>query len=267
MELLITNLLIVACLLLIYVTTVFFFAQLLKDNSIMDICYGPAFFFASFFFLILTDTYDVLPVIITSCIGLWAMRLSSRILLKNFGKPKDARYANWRNQWMEKGRLYFLVRSYLQINLLQGLVILLVLLPFIISTTTGAFSIWFVLAGTLIFLFGLAYETIADFQLDRFIARKKAGTESATLMTKGLFKFSRRPNYFGETLIWWGQAVMVLSLPFGLLGLISPIVITYVVTKITGPMLEKIFLEKYPDEYKRYIDTTSYLIPWFPKQS
>jgi steroid 5-alpha reductase family enzyme len=125
---------------------------------------------------------------------------------------------------------------------------------------------WFVLIGFLVFCFGLAYETIADQQLDRFIAGKKAGTESATLMTRGLFSLSRRPNYFGETLIWWGLTIMVLPLPFGYLAIISPLVITYIVTKITGPMLETAFLERYPAEYQHYMQTTSYFIPWFKKQ-
>ena len=123
------------------------------------------------------------------------------------------------------------------------------------------------LVGFVVFCFGLAYETIADIQLDQFIAGKQAGTEPATLMTRGLFSLSRRPNYFGETLIWWGLAIMVLPLPFGYLALISPLVITYIVTKITGPMLEKGFLERYPDEYQTYMDTTSYFIPWFPKNN
>ena len=84
-------------------------------------------------------------------------------------------------------------------------------------------------------------------------------------MVTGLFRYARRPNYFGETLIWWGLAVIVLPLPFGYLGLISPLLITYIVTMVTGPMLEKIFLEKYPTEYRAYMDRTNYFIPWLPK--
>ncbi len=85
-------------------------------------------------------------------------------------------------------------------------------------------------------------------------------------MTTGLFRYSRRPNYFGETLIWWGLAIMVLPLPFGYLALISPIVITYIVTCVTGPMLEKIFLARNEAEYRAYMETTSYFIPLPPKR-
>jgi len=254
-------------LLLIYSIIVFIIARLLHDNSVMDIAYGPAFFISTFGAAYLTHTTNLLPAVLIGCIGAWAVRLSSRIFRKNYGKPEDARYAKWREQWMKKGRGYFLIRSYLQVNLLQIIIIFIVATPAILALANpAAYDSTCLLAGLVVFVFGLTYETIADWQLDRFIAGKKAGTEDATLMTRGLFSLSRRPNYFGETLIWWGLAIMVLPLPFGWIAIISPLLITYIVTKVTGPMLENAFLEKYPEQYQHYIDTTSYFIPWFKKQ-
>jgi len=267
MDILLANIFVVGTIVFLCISAVFVLAQVLKDNSVMDIFYGPIFLATAFLYLHLTDVQGILPYLITACIALWAIRLGGRIFLKNFGHKEDARYANWRSAWMKKGRPYFVLRSFLQINLLQGLVILIVLAPFIISvTSSGDFSLPFVIFGLIVFLFGLAYETIADYQLDTFIVRKKAGTETATLMTTGLFAYSRRPNYFGETLIWWGQAIMVLSLPFGFLALLSPLLITYIVTRVTGPMLEKQFLSRYPDEYKAYMESTPYFIPRFTKK-
>jgi steroid 5-alpha reductase family enzyme len=153
------------------------------------------------------------------------------------------------------------------VNLLQIIIIFAVSAPAIFALAYPTmYNQWFVLAGFVVFCVGLAYETIADLQLDRFIAGKKAGTEQATLMTRGLFRLSRRPNYFGETLIWWGLAIMVLPLPLGWIAIISPLLITYIVTKVTGPMLENAFLERYPEQYQHYIDTTSYFVPWFKKK-
>lgn len=252
-------------LLLIYSVIIFLIARLRRDNSVMDIAYGPAFFFAIAGTAYFTSTLSLLPAVIIMCIGVWAARLSSRIFMKNFGKPEDARYAAWRKEWMQKGRVYFLVRSYLQVNVLQVLIIFLVSLPGVIALSFPDTSpIGFLIIGLLIFFFGLGYEATADYQLDQFIKRKKAGTEPADLMTTGLFSYSRRPNYFGETLVWWGLAIMVLPLPYGYLGLISPLLITYIVTKVTGPMLEKAFLEKYHQKYQHYIDTTNYFIPSKP---
>jgi len=250
-----------------YSVCIYLIARLKRDNSVMDIAYGPAFLVAAGGTAYLTGTEALLPTIMIGCIAAWAIRLSSRIFRKNLGKPEDARYAAWRQAWMKQGRLYFLVRSYLQVNLLQVFLILVISAPAIWALAfADAYHPWFVLTGFAVFVLGLAYETIADWQLDRFIAGKQAGTEPTTLMTRGLFRLSRRPNYFGETLVWWGLAIMVLPLPFGWLAVASPLLITYIVTRLTGPMLEAAFLERYPTEYQRYIDTTSYFIPWFKKQ-
>lgn len=238
-----------------------------KNNSIMDIAYGPLFFIGAVATIMLTDQTTPLTLAITTLLLLWSLRLGIRIGKKNYGKPEDPRYAAWRTQWSKNGRTYLYLRSYLQVFLLQGIIITLVALPFILSlTSTDTALTPFAYAGLSIALFGLLYETIADWQLDRFLARKRAGIESAVLMTTGLFTYSRRPNYFGETLVWWGLAIAVFPLPLGWLGVISPLLITYIVTLVTGPMLEAIFLSKYPAEYRAYMRTTSYFIPWKPRR-
>ncbi len=267
MEYLVFNINVFGSILLLLATGVFIISQLKKDNSIMDIVYGPLFFVSGLLTLLLTNNTPPLSLIIITAIGIWSLRLSIRIFKKNFGAPEDARYANWRKLWTQKGKLYFILRSYYQINLLQGIIILFVSLPFIISLASDSeYNRLFAYLGLFVFAVGLTIETLADYQLDKFIAGKKAGTEKAVLMTTGLFKYSRRPNYFGETLIWWGLAITVLPLPFGYLAILSPLLITYIVTRVTGPMLEAIFLEKYPNEYKEYMRKTSYFIPLPPLQ-
>jgi steroid 5-alpha reductase family enzyme len=262
MEFILVQIGIVGFLLLLYVSIIFLLAQWKEDNSIMDIAYGPAFLFSIGGAIILTQTYALLPILLLTCIALWSIRLSTRIFKNHLGKAEDFRYAKWRAEWSAHGRWYFLLRSYIQINVLQGIIILLIAMPAIISLAFPfSYSLPTLLLGTFVFAGGLLYETIADYQLDRFIARKKTGEETATLMTQGLFKYSRRPNYFGETLVWWGLAIIVIPLHYGWLALISPLLITFIVTKVTGPMLENAFLEKYPKEYVEYMKTTNYLVP------
>jgi steroid 5-alpha reductase family enzyme len=260
---LLVNTLVFAAVLLVLVTEVFVIAQFKRDNSVMDIAYGPLFFLSAIGTLFFTAGLSPTAFLIAGLTGLWSIRLALRIYRKNKGKAEDPRYAAWRQEWMKRGRSYFLWRSYVQINLLQGLIILLVSLPFIIATasTQISYNIYFMYAGLLMYTFGLGYEALADYQLDVFLRDKKSGKTTEPLMKNGLFKWSRRPNYFGETLIWWGLAIIVLPLPYGFLGLISPLIITYIVTKVTGPMLENIFLEKYPEEYRTYMATTNYFIP------
>jgi steroid 5-alpha reductase family enzyme len=247
---------------LVLVCGVFLLAQAKKDNSVMDIVYGPLFAVAGWVTWYLTGaSTGVAPLLILGAVTLWALRLSIRIGKKNWGKPEDARYAAWRTEWSRKGEFYFVIRSFLQVNLLQGVVIAIVGLPMVAVLANPSSSSLTLIAGLLVFAFGLAYESLADYQLDKFIKGKQAGTETATLMKQGLFRYSRRPNYFGESMIWWGLAIAVSATPYGLIVFLSPITITYIVTKVTGPILENQFLARYPSEYTEYMKETNYFIP------
>lgn len=247
---------------LILVTIVFLISQLRTDNGIMDIWYGPIYALAGWATWYVHAVYSEAGFLLLIAISLWATRLCLRITRKNWGAPEDARYAAWRRTWLARGRWYTMLRSYIQVNLLQGIIICLVATPIIIALAEGQKMLGYTFyLGLVVLYFGLIYETIADWQLDRFIARKKAGTETATLMRTGLFAYSRRPNYFGESLIWWGAAIAVVTLPYGYIALISPLLITYIMTKVTGPILERQFLERYPEEYSDYMRSTNYFVP------
>lgn len=246
----------------IFLTAVFFVAITKADNSIMDVAYGPSFAIVAWSIVWTSGTSEPLPFIVAGCITLWAGRLSIRIFRKNYGRPEDARYARWRHNWNQRGRWYFLLRSYVQIYLLQGVVIATVGSPALFATAFGSdMHIWFAAFGTLVFMSGLAYETTADRQLDRFLTDKKRGKHEQDIMRTGLFRYSRRPNYFGEVVIWIGLMLMVLPLPLGWIAIASPLLIWYIVTYVTGPMLEDIFLDRFPEQYRAYKETTNYLIP------
>jgi steroid 5-alpha reductase family enzyme len=118
----------------------------------------------------------------------------------------------------------------------------------------------FATAGFIVWLTGLIVEAVADKQLTQFRNIRQPGQ----IIQTGLWKYSRHPNYFGEILIWWGIFIIVLPLPFGIWGIISPITITYLLAFVSGvPMLEK----KYEGNpaFQSYKKQTSALIPWFPK--
>ncbi len=239
----------------------FLIMQARRDNSLIDIAYGPMFFISAGITLFVTHERGIVSLIIAALMGVWALRLSYRIGKKNWGKPEDVRYATWRSEWLKKGQLYFVLRSFLQINVLQAVLIVLIASPFIVSLTITTVSMTFLVLGMLVTICGIAIETIADRQVDAFLKGKKDGTVSDLFLRHGLFRYSRRPNYFGETLVWWGFAIMTLAAPYGYLALIGPLTITYIVTKITGPMIEKIFMEKYGEAYRDYMKQTSYFIP------
>ncbi len=249
-------------LLFVYATILFCVALYKKDNSIMDIAYGPAYIFVTAYLLLLTVSFNstslhfLIPCIL---VFVWGTRLAFRIYRKNKGKPEDFRYATWRTSWQQKGKLYFYLRSYLQVFLLQALVVSIVLIPitsiFVYSTTV--ISNLYIL-GCVLWCTGFVFEAIGDSQLDRFIASKNPN--KGTIMTSGLWKYTRHPNYFGESLMWWSLAVIAWSVTGSLAVFLSPLLITYLLLYVSGvPMLEKKW--KGNEEWESYKKKTSVFFP------
>jgi steroid 5-alpha reductase family enzyme len=163
---------------------------------------------------------------------------------------------------MKEGKAYFLVRSHLQIFVLQGIVISIVLLPFTMSLLGQGVSPSLLSIGAIVWLVGFFFETVGDYQLDRFIRRKNE--HSGTIMKRGLWKYTRHPNYFGEATMWWGLALIGYGASASLWVFLSPILITYLLVKVSGiPMLEAKWSG---DEWEDYKRKTSAFIPLPPKK-
>ncbi len=248
-----------------FVSIVFLIAVFKKDNSIADIAYGIAF---SLVTLSLFLTQEVSPslrsICVTACILIWSLRLSSRIFIKNKDKKEDFRYAAWRAEWMKKGYVYTILRSYLQVFLLQGLIIFFVVLPGIFASTPQINTMqWYNWAGVLLWIIGFLFESIGDAQLDKFLKGKRDGSEKASIMKVGLWKYTRHPNYFGESLVWWGLALVCLfGTQYSIIVFVSPILITYLLLFVSGiPMLEKKWEGN--TEWEEYKAKTNAFIPWF----
>ena len=193
---------------------------------------------------------------------IWGLRLALHIYLRNRGKDEDYRYVQFKKDW---GKQFF-VRSYFQIFLLQGLLMIIVSTPIILianSTYPPLGVIGYI--GTAIWLTGFLIETISDKQLSSFIELKKSGEIKKKFADIGLWKYSRHPNYFGEILQWWAIGIIAYPVSFGYLGLIGPLTITYLIVFVSGiPLLEKKF-KKHP-EWAEYIARTNKLLP-LPKLS
>ncbi|MBM3306588.1 MAG: DUF1295 domain-containing protein, partial [Candidatus Aminicenantes bacterium] len=177
-------------------TAWFVVALIRKDNSVADIAWGLGFVLvtATTFFFLRTSFF--LPVLVSSLVAAWGLRLSFHIFRRNRNKGEDPRYAEWRRKW---GRS-FLWRSYLQVFLLQGLFLLVISSPVILVNTyrwelppgpQGSF-IW--LAGALLWCVGFFFEAVGDAQLARF---KKDPANKGRIMDRGLWRYTRHPNYFG----------------------------------------------------------------------
>ncbi len=241
----------------------FFIAQFKKDNSIIDIAYGLTFI-AVAYELVSMQSKSLAPasIIILFLITIWGLRLAYRIYMKNCGKGEDVRYQAWRKAWLRHGTRYYFARAYLQIFILQGIVISIVLLPFTLTLTTTSQSNSLLLVGLVVWIIGFFFEVIGDKQLDAFI-KKKNKTEM--IMKTGLWKYTRHPNYFGESTMWFGLAFIAYSSGVSIFVFLSPLLITYLLLKVSGiPMLEKRWAGI--PEWEVYKAKTSAFIPLPPKK-
>lgn len=236
-----------ALLIFVLMTLVFLIALKLKDNSIVDIFWGLGFIALVIFSLLNSESIDSAKVLTSILVIIWGLRLSGHIFLRNRGKGEDFRYANWRRTWK-----YFIIRSYIQVFMLQGFFMLIISWPvlhILNNPQINDIGVVYIL-GFIIFLAGFTFESVGDYQLTRF---KKALENRGKIITTGLWKYTRHPNYFGEAFLWWGFWLMAVPVIDGIYTIISPLVITWLLRYISGvPMLEKKYEGREDwEEYKR----------------
>ena len=254
--------------LFIYLCFVFVIALVQKNMGIIDIAYGWGFVLIALFTLIVGNA-GFAGLLATFLVIVWAARLSTRIYLRNKGKPEDFRYASMREKWQKGGTLSFVFNSFFQVFMLQGLVICIVSLPVsLINLYGGGMGFGLIgILGVLIWLKGFFFEVVGDYQLAKFVENP---ADKGKIMTTGLWRYTRHPNYYGEALMWWGLAVIAFGtifpasgVPLALLPFLGPALITFLLLKVSGvPLLEKHF-EGNP-EWEVYKKRTSVFVPWWP---
>ncbi len=257
--------------LFLYMCAAFGIALLKKDNGVADIAYGWGFVVVAWVTFLFGD-FGFAGMLVTFLATIWAARLSIRIYLRNRGKPEDFRYKSMRDNKGLKWRERFEVRSFFQVFMLQGAIIFFVVLPVSLLNVygKGAGISLIGLLGFIIWLKGFFFESIGDWQLSKFM---RDPANKGKIMDKGLWKYTRHPNYYGESLMWWGLAlisfgtlVYVSNFLIAILAFVGPVLITYLLLKVSGvPLLEARFAGN--PAWETYKKQTSVFIPWFPKVS
>jgi steroid 5-alpha reductase family enzyme len=255
------SLLLIGALILAYMTVWFILAMARKDNSLADVAWGLGFVLIAGLTSLSSPAWPVRKALANALVLAWGLRLFIYISLRKRKKGEDFRYAEWRRKW---GRL-FALRCYLQVFLLQGLFMLVISLPVVIinADTRGAPVNGLDILGAGLWLLGFIFESVSDAQLHRF---KKDPANRGRVMTSGLWRYSRHPNYFGESLIWWGLSLVALSATSGPLAALSPALLTFLLLKVSGvPLLERRYAGN--PEFEAYAGRTSVFVPWFPNKS
>ena len=234
-----------------YMLCWFVLALIKKDNSIADVAWGPGFVFLFWWQYFFYGRSLFTGIMVT----LWGARLAVYLFLRNRQKGEDWRYRQWREEWGK----FWVLRSFLQVFMLQGLFMWIIALPLMQGPTTSdhPWLGWIRWSGAALWLAGFLWETVADWQLWRF---KNEPVNQGKLLKEGLWKFSRHPNYFGEIVLWWGIFLFCFPASGAWYILLSPLAITWLLAKVSGvPMLEKKYREH--PEYKEYTQQKNALIP------
>lgn len=241
-----------------YMLLLFVAALIRRDNSVADIAWGPGFLLAALATLWWQRPSGLLSVLATVLVAIWAIRLAVHVAMRNAGRPEDWRYAQWRRNWGE----WFVPRTFLQVFLLQGFLLVIVALPVLWINTFGGSVGWLSVVGAFVWLKGFLWESVGDHQLVRFL---KNPANKGKLLRSGLWRYSRHPNYFGEVTQWWGIWLMALSVSGGWLTVFGPLLITFLIMKVSGVPLQEQRRKDDP-EFKEYAQRTNALIPWFPRK-
>ncbi len=243
----------------LYMNLVFIIAVYKKNNSIVDIAWGIGFILIALFNFFYAGRYTATQVLVTLLIALWGIRLSHYIYCRNKHKPEDFRYANWRKKWGK----HWVIRSYFEVFMTQGLFMLIVVSPVFLLHLDPGFRLGTLqVVGTALWMLGFLFQSIGDLQMSRF---KSDPAHKGKIITTGLWKYTRHPNYFGEVCMWWGIFVIVINIPYGWWAIISPLTITILLLFVSGiPLLEKKY--KHNPEFQNYARRTSIFLPWFPKK-
>jgi steroid 5-alpha reductase family enzyme len=230
---------------------------LMKNSSIVDIFWGTGFVILAWVFFALTpDGFMTRKLILVILTCLWGLRLSLYILWRNWGKPEDFRYQKWRQ---ESGKRWWW-KCFFQVFLLQGMLL------WIISTPLLAAQIRLIpnrltaldVLGTALWVIGFFFETAGDLQLAHFKANP---ANKGKVMERGVWRYTRHPNYFGDAAQWWGY-FLIATAAGGWWTIFSPILMTTLLMRVSGVTLLEKTLETRPG-YKEYVEKTSAFIPWF----
>ncbi len=231
-----------------------------KHHSVMDTVWGLGFVVVGAVSWLLSAGHgdDGRRLLLLALVAVWGVRLTVHIGIRARGKDEDPRYVKMLSSAPGSRDVYALRKVYLP----QGL------LMFFISLTVqvGMFSTgslgWLAAVGVLLWIVGFVFETVGDRQLEQF---KADPANKGTVLNTGLWRYTRHPNYFGDAAVWTGLFLVAADSWPGVLTILSPAVMIYLLTRGSGkPMTEKAMASR--PGYKEYVESTSGFIPWPPRR-
>jgi steroid 5-alpha reductase family enzyme len=246
---------------MIMMTILWIISIIVKNVSIVDLFWGLGFVLSSGFYLLKTQGFETRKIILVVLVTIWGLRLSLYLAWRNIGKGEDFRYKEFRKNYGEK-RYWWI--SFFQTFLLQGILMWLISAPLLGAQYYGENRLLgiFDFIGIVLWITGFFFETAGDIQLALF---KADPGNKGKVMDKGLWRYTRHPNYFGDSAVWWGYGFFCMA-SGSWLPILGSILMTALIIKVSGVgLLEKSLKEK-KTGYKEYMEKTSSFFPWFTKK-
>jgi steroid 5-alpha reductase family enzyme len=234
----------------------------MRNAAIVD--FGWAFLLPTLaiFYSTIAPGYPPRRWLLAAMAAVWGYRLAFYLLFTRIiGHPEEGRYVDLRQSWKTNLPLKFLI--FFQA---QALLDVLLSLPFALAALDSYATLrWNEFAAAALWAAAFAGEAASDAQLHAF---KSNPANKGKTCNAGLWRLSRHPNYFFEWLIWVAYALYAIFAPWGWLALLCPALMLFFLFRVTGiPATEAQALRSRGDEYRRYQQTTSAFVPWFPKKS
>jgi len=246
---------------LILVTLLWIVSVCITNVSIVDLFWGMGFVVINSFYFLMTGDFHLRKIILLVLVSVWGLRLSIYLASRNLGKGEDFRYQEFRRNYGPKR--YWWV-SFFQTFLLQGILMLLISFPLLganWNTQTAGLN-WIDYLAIFFWIVGFIFEAGGDFQLSRF---KNNPVNKGKVLNTGLWKYTRHPNYFGDSAVWWAYALFCVAAG-SYWPVLGSVLMTLMIIKVSGvALLEKTLTNKKPG-YQEYVRKTSAFIPWFPKK-
>jgi steroid 5-alpha reductase family enzyme len=245
----------------VYMTAIWLLSLVLRNASIVDIFWGPGFVVLAWVYLVFGEGWETRGLIITALCTIWGLRLGLHILVRNWGHGEDPRYVKFR----EAAGDAFWWRSYFTVFLLQGVIMYTVGMPLLAANNAlGPDELRPLdFAGIVVWAIGFMFEAVGDWQLVRF---KADPANRGKVMDRGLWRYTRHPNYFGDATLWWGFFLIAAASTDGWLTIISPVLMTFLLVRVSGVSLLERNMKRNKPGYIEYIESTSGFLPLPPRR-
>jgi len=244
---------------LLIVAVAFWVVSLLRnDVSIVDSLWSIMFLLVALVYSATAVNTGPREMLVLSLVTLWALRLSIYITWRNHGQREDYRYRKIRAN-NDPG---FRFKSLYIVFGFQAVLAWVISLPLVVAIGGQSAIGLLDYAGILFFVVGFIFEALGDLQLTRFRSNPE---NSGKVLDQGLWRYTRHPNYFGNFTMWWGFFLIALSAG-GWWTIISPLLMTFLLLKVSGvALLEKDISGRRP-QYQQYIRRTNAFFPGFPRK-